>query len=146
MFVCVIYLVPILNLLALLLGPKRKELSYILPALCLFTFTRVQSLQVGYASQFLISETLAVVEAVLTRSLCILVHYLMCFMFEGCADDFCYTNQGQNPTIGGVDDAKELRNTRRAFSLLGELVSCTLKKLYCTCFDLMLIHVNLKLY
>uniref|UniRef100_A0A7N6A2T1 Myosin VAb n=1 Tax=Anabas testudineus TaxID=64144 RepID=A0A7N6A2T1_ANATE len=37
----------------------------------------------------------------------------------GCADDFYYTNQGQNPIINGVDDAKEMRNTRKAFSLLG---------------------------
>ncbi|KAM6936965.1 unconventional myosin-Va-like [Xenentodon cancila] len=37
----------------------------------------------------------------------------------GCADDFHGTNQGQNPVIEGVDDAKELCSTRRAFSLLG---------------------------
>ncbi|XP_044050300.1 unconventional myosin-Va-like isoform X2 [Siniperca chuatsi] len=37
----------------------------------------------------------------------------------GCADDFHCTNQGQSPVIHGVDDAKEMHNTRRAFSLLG---------------------------
>uniref|UniRef100_A0AAQ5Y7I0 Myosin VAb n=1 Tax=Amphiprion ocellaris TaxID=80972 RepID=A0AAQ5Y7I0_AMPOC len=37
----------------------------------------------------------------------------------GCADDFHCTNQGQSPVIDGVDDAKEMCNTRRAFSLLG---------------------------
>ncbi|XP_073327527.1 unconventional myosin-Va-like [Pagrus major] len=37
----------------------------------------------------------------------------------GCADDFHCTNQGQSPIIDGVDDAKELCNTRKAFSLLG---------------------------
>uniref|UniRef100_A0A671VJL4 Myosin VAb n=1 Tax=Sparus aurata TaxID=8175 RepID=A0A671VJL4_SPAAU len=37
----------------------------------------------------------------------------------GCADDFHYTNQGQSPIIDGVDDAKELCNTRKAFLLLG---------------------------
>ncbi|XP_061577625.1 unconventional myosin-Va-like isoform X2 [Cololabis saira] len=37
----------------------------------------------------------------------------------GCADDFHGTNQGQSPVIAGVDDAKELCSTRRAFSLLG---------------------------
>ncbi|XP_051807494.1 unconventional myosin-Va-like [Acanthochromis polyacanthus] len=37
----------------------------------------------------------------------------------GCADDFTCTNQGQSPVIDGVDDAKEMRNTRRAFTLLG---------------------------
>ncbi|XP_027900326.1 unconventional myosin-Va-like isoform X1 [Xiphophorus couchianus] len=37
----------------------------------------------------------------------------------GCADDFCCTNQGQGPVIDGVNDAKEMCNTRRAFSLLG---------------------------
>uniref|UniRef100_A0A3Q3KQ43 Myosin VA n=1 Tax=Mastacembelus armatus TaxID=205130 RepID=A0A3Q3KQ43_9TELE len=37
----------------------------------------------------------------------------------GCADDFHYTNQGQSPVIDRVDDAKEMRNTRKAFSLLG---------------------------
>ncbi|KAK2842399.1 hypothetical protein Q5P01_012599 [Channa striata] len=37
----------------------------------------------------------------------------------GCADDFHYANQGQSPIIDGVNDAKDMRNTRRAFSLLG---------------------------
>ncbi|XP_054476704.1 unconventional myosin-Va-like [Anoplopoma fimbria] len=37
----------------------------------------------------------------------------------GCADDFHCTNQGQSPVIDGVDDAKEMCNTRRAFSMLG---------------------------
>ncbi|XP_029289652.1 LOW QUALITY PROTEIN: unconventional myosin-Va-like [Cottoperca gobio] len=37
----------------------------------------------------------------------------------GCADDFHCTNQGQSPVIDGVDDAKEMCKTRRAFSLLG---------------------------
>uniref|UniRef100_UPI0037E8C178 unconventional myosin-Va-like isoform X2 n=1 Tax=Semicossyphus pulcher TaxID=241346 RepID=UPI0037E8C178 len=37
----------------------------------------------------------------------------------GCADDFHYTNQGHSPVIDGVDDAKEMCSTRRAFSLLG---------------------------
>uniref|UniRef100_A0A4W6D2D1 Myosin VAb n=1 Tax=Lates calcarifer TaxID=8187 RepID=A0A4W6D2D1_LATCA len=37
----------------------------------------------------------------------------------GCADDFHCTNQGQSPVIDGVDDAKEMCNTRKAFSLLG---------------------------
>ncbi|XP_041651873.1 unconventional myosin-Va-like [Cheilinus undulatus] len=36
-----------------------------------------------------------------------------------CADDFNYTNQGQSPVIDGVDDAKEMCSTRKAFSLLG---------------------------
>ncbi|XP_074488727.1 unconventional myosin-Va-like [Sebastes fasciatus] len=37
----------------------------------------------------------------------------------GCADDFHCTNQGRSPVIDGVDDANEMCNTRRAFSLLG---------------------------
>ncbi|XP_069384282.1 unconventional myosin-Va-like isoform X1 [Paralichthys olivaceus] len=37
----------------------------------------------------------------------------------GCADDFHCTNQGRSPVIDGVDDAKEMCNTRTAFSLLG---------------------------
>ncbi|XP_011474322.1 unconventional myosin-Va [Oryzias latipes] len=37
----------------------------------------------------------------------------------GCADDFHCTKQGQSPIIDGVNDAKELCSTRRAFSLLG---------------------------
>lgn len=41
-------------------------------------------------------------------------------MFEGSTEDFHYTNQGQSPVIEGVDDAKEMCNTRRAFSLLGK--------------------------
>ncbi|XP_068168674.1 unconventional myosin-Va-like isoform X2 [Antennarius striatus] len=36
----------------------------------------------------------------------------------GCADEFRYTNQGQNLVIDGLDDTKEMCNTRRAFSLL----------------------------
>ncbi|XP_077568267.1 unconventional myosin-Va-like [Stigmatopora nigra] len=35
------------------------------------------------------------------------------------ADDFHYANQGHNPIIEGVDDAKDMCTTRRAFSLLG---------------------------
>ncbi|XP_061532001.1 unconventional myosin-Va-like isoform X3 [Phycodurus eques] len=37
----------------------------------------------------------------------------------GEADDFHYSNQGHNPVIDGVDDAKDMWNTRRAFSQLG---------------------------
>ncbi|KAG7483468.1 unconventional myosin-Va isoform X3 [Solea senegalensis] len=35
------------------------------------------------------------------------------------ANDFVYTRQGHSPVIEGVDDTKELRNTRHAFTLLG---------------------------
>ena len=41
-------------------------------------------------------------------------------MFKGCADDFHCTYQGQSPVIDGVDDAKEMNDTRKAFSLLGK--------------------------
>lgn len=37
----------------------------------------------------------------------------------GDASDFHYTNQGQSPVIDGVNDAKEMINTRKAFLLLG---------------------------
>ncbi|XP_041734564.1 unconventional myosin-Va isoform X2 [Coregonus clupeaformis] len=37
----------------------------------------------------------------------------------GSADDFHCTNQGGSPAIEGVDDAKEMCSTRKAFSLLG---------------------------
>ncbi|KAL1007579.1 hypothetical protein UPYG_G00088650 [Umbra pygmaea] len=37
----------------------------------------------------------------------------------GGADDYHCTNQGRNPVIDGVDDAKEMITTRSAFSLLG---------------------------
>ncbi|XP_056428303.1 unconventional myosin-Va isoform X1 [Hyla sarda] len=37
----------------------------------------------------------------------------------GNANSFHYTKQGRSPVIDGVDDAKELRNTRQACSLLG---------------------------
>ncbi|KAM4619301.1 unconventional myosin-Va-like [Polymixia lowei] len=37
----------------------------------------------------------------------------------GCAEDFHCTNQGRSIIIDGVDDAKEMCDTRRAFSLLG---------------------------
>ncbi|KAM6980374.1 unconventional myosin-Va isoform 1-T1 [Aplochiton taeniatus] len=35
------------------------------------------------------------------------------------ADDFHFTKQGRSPVIDGVDDTKELSNTRHAFTLLG---------------------------
>ncbi|XP_065809107.1 unconventional myosin-Va isoform X1 [Labrus bergylta] len=35
------------------------------------------------------------------------------------ANDFLYTRQGRSPVIAGVDDTKELCNTRHAFTLLG---------------------------
>uniref|UniRef100_A0A4W5MFX1 Myosin VAb n=1 Tax=Hucho hucho TaxID=62062 RepID=A0A4W5MFX1_9TELE len=38
----------------------------------------------------------------------------------GSADDFHCTNQGGSPVIEGVDDAKEMCSTRKAFSLLGD--------------------------
>ncbi|XP_061679061.1 unconventional myosin-Va-like [Syngnathoides biaculeatus] len=37
----------------------------------------------------------------------------------GDANDFHYINQGHNPVIDGVDDAKAMCNTRRSFSQLG---------------------------
>uniref|UniRef100_A0A6Q2ZAW1 Myosin VAb n=1 Tax=Esox lucius TaxID=8010 RepID=A0A6Q2ZAW1_ESOLU len=37
----------------------------------------------------------------------------------GSADDFLCTGQGGIPVIEGVDDTKEMRSTRKAFSLLG---------------------------
>ncbi|KAF7224229.1 unconventional myosin-Va [Nothobranchius furzeri] len=37
----------------------------------------------------------------------------------GCADDFCCTNQGESLVIDGVNDAKDLCSTRRAFTILG---------------------------
>ncbi|KAL0968790.1 hypothetical protein UPYG_G00271910 [Umbra pygmaea] len=37
----------------------------------------------------------------------------------GSADEFQCTNQGGSPVIHGVNDAKEMCNTRKAFSLLG---------------------------
>ncbi|XP_076143801.1 unconventional myosin-Va isoform X2 [Alosa pseudoharengus] len=37
----------------------------------------------------------------------------------GSANDFLYTKQGGNPVIDGVNDAKEMSNTRQAFTLLG---------------------------
>lgn len=46
--------------------------------------------------------------------------FYMIHVFEGCADDFHCTNQGQSPVIDGVDDAAELCNTRSAFSKLGQ--------------------------
>ncbi|CAB1322612.1 unnamed protein product [Coregonus sp. 'balchen'] len=40
-------------------------------------------------------------------------------IFYQLADDFHCTNQGGSPAIEGVDDAKEMCSTRKAFSLLG---------------------------
>ncbi|KAG8575719.1 hypothetical protein GDO81_009651 [Engystomops pustulosus] len=37
----------------------------------------------------------------------------------GHANNFLYTKQGRSPVIDGVDDAKELKNTRQACALLG---------------------------
>lgn len=38
---------------------------------------------------------------------------------SGGANEFLYTRQGRSPVIDGVDDTKELSNTRQAFALLG---------------------------
>uniref|UniRef100_A0A8D2LYX1 Myosin VA n=1 Tax=Varanus komodoensis TaxID=61221 RepID=A0A8D2LYX1_VARKO len=40
------------------------------------------------------------------------------------ADYFHYTKQGGSPVIDGIDDAKEMMNTRRACTLLGIVDSC----------------------
>lgn len=40
---------------------------------------------------------------------------------SGSANDFLYTSRGRSPVIDGVDDTKELSNTRNAFSLLGNV-------------------------
>ncbi|KAH0619947.1 hypothetical protein JD844_014401, partial [Phrynosoma platyrhinos] len=42
----------------------------------------------------------------------------------GNADYFHYTKQGGSPVIDGIDDAKEMINTRRACTLLGIIDSC----------------------
>uniref|UniRef100_A0ABM5EXU1 Unconventional myosin-Va isoform X1 n=1 Tax=Pogona vitticeps TaxID=103695 RepID=A0ABM5EXU1_9SAUR len=42
----------------------------------------------------------------------------------GNANYFHYTKQGGSPSIDGVDDAKEMANTRRACTLLGIVDSC----------------------
>ncbi|XP_062998493.1 unconventional myosin-Va [Elgaria multicarinata webbii] len=42
----------------------------------------------------------------------------------GNADYFHYTKQGGSPVIDGIDDAKEMTNTRRACTLLGIVDSC----------------------
>uniref|UniRef100_A0A8D2LWA8 Unconventional myosin-Va n=1 Tax=Varanus komodoensis TaxID=61221 RepID=A0A8D2LWA8_VARKO len=42
----------------------------------------------------------------------------------GNADYFHYTKQGGSPVIDGIDDAKEMMNTRRACTLLGIVDSC----------------------
>lgn len=100
--------------LVLFLGQWRKELPHLLPAVCLLTSARIQSLQVGYESLLTLSSG--------SRKLCSLANcslpiQLLC---EGCADDFLCTNQGQSRIIDGVDDAKEMCSTRKAFSLLGD--------------------------
>ncbi|KAI1904367.1 hypothetical protein AGOR_G00004920 [Albula goreensis] len=41
------------------------------------------------------------------------------FLKLGSAEDFHCTNQGRNPIIDGIDDAKEMSTTRNAFTLLG---------------------------
>jgi len=43
------------------------------------------------------------------------------FSLAGNANYFHYTKQGGSPVIDGVDDAKEMVNTRQACTLLGNL-------------------------
>ena len=40
-------------------------------------------------------------------------------LFVGHQDEFHYLNQGENPTIDGVDDRGSFEETRTALSLLG---------------------------
>lgn len=40
----------------------------------------------------------------------------------GDANNFHYTMQGGSPEIEGVDDAKEMANTRQACTLLGKVI------------------------
>lgn len=42
-------------------------------------------------------------------------------IFVGSANSFHYTKQGRSQVIDGIDDAKELRNTRQACALLGNV-------------------------
>lgn len=43
------------------------------------------------------------------------------FSLTGNANFFHYTKQGGSPVIDGVEDAKEMVNTRQACTLLGNL-------------------------
>lgn len=107
--------------LALLLGPCRKELPHLLPAMCLLTSARIQSLQVGYESLLTSTQASSTIQI---ETLLLILHFLsqhsLWLLLEGCTDDFHCTNQGQSRLIDGVDDAREMCNTRKAFSLLGD--------------------------
>lgn len=50
---------------------------------------------------------------------CINVCKICVFIITGNANYFHYTKQGGSPVIDGVDDAKEMVNTRQACTLLG---------------------------
>lgn len=47
--------------------------------------------------------------------------FIYFFYPTGNANYFHYTKQGGSPVIDGVDDAKEMVNTRQACTLLGNL-------------------------
>lgn len=47
--------------------------------------------------------------------------FIYFFYLTGNANYFHYTKQGGSPVIDGVDDAKEMVNTRQACTLLGNL-------------------------
>lgn len=55
-----------------------------------------------------------------TVNFCIYVCKIYFFIIiTGNANYFHYTKQGGSPVIDGVDDAKEMMNTRQACTLLG---------------------------
>lgn len=54
-------------------------------------------------------------------NLCISVCKRCVISLTGNANYFHYTKQGGSPVIDGVDDAKEMVNTRQACTLLGNL-------------------------
>ena len=50
------------------------------------------------------------------------------FIITASPDDFCYTNQGENPDIDGVDDAEEFENTKEAMLMLGNSYLLTITR------------------
>lgn len=42
-------------------------------------------------------------------------------MYAADSDAFSYTNQGQSPTVDGIDDVEDFNNTCSALALMGKL-------------------------
>lgn len=91
-------------------GRQRAELSHFLPAVFLRSPARVQRSKTVWVFALRVKYTYFIVT----------VPYYITVLFVVSADKFRYTCMSGEVTIEGVDDRKDMEETRRTFSLLGK--------------------------